>query len=158
MSLFPGWAPVASCLSRRLLKISRKVWSRLFSNCCSALCSRACEILCSPFKSAVSIFHSPLALPKVSLAGIKAKCSGGSSSHCRMPRLGSPVRSSNPCSLGRNSAIVITLLFVDRPCRGVGLYYVASLCLLPSHYGSFFMLLVVDLSLSPPVFLVTSCL
>lgn len=113
--------------------------------------------MCSPFKSAVSIFHSALALPKVSLAGIKAKRSGGSSSHCRTPRLGSAVWSSNPCSSGRNSAIVIVLLFVDRPRRGVGLYYVASLCLVPSHYGSFFMLLVVDLSPSLPVFLVTSC-
>ena len=54
-------------------------------------------------------------------------------------------------------ATVIILLFVDHRRRSMGLYYVASLCLLPSHYGSFFMLLVVDLSPSLPVFLITSC-
>ena len=36
----------------------------------SALSPRVCEILCAPFKSGVSISHSPLAPPKVIPAGL----------------------------------------------------------------------------------------
>ena len=38
-----------------------------------ALDSRACEILCRPFKSGVSISRSPLALLKVSHAGLQSQ-------------------------------------------------------------------------------------
>lgn len=34
VSTFPGWAAVAFCLSRRLFKVSKKVWPRLLSNHC----------------------------------------------------------------------------------------------------------------------------
>ena len=37
----------------------------------SALDPRACEILCAPFKSGVSVSHSPLALLKVSPTGVQ---------------------------------------------------------------------------------------
>ena len=46
----------------------------------SALGPIAYEILCSPFKSGVSVSYSPLALPKVSPLAFKAKSSGGLSS------------------------------------------------------------------------------
>ena len=63
--LYPrGWAPMTSCLSRRLSKISRWSDPGSFQTAVSALGPRACEILYTPFKSGDSISHSPLGLPK----------------------------------------------------------------------------------------------
>ena len=42
----------------------------------SALGPRECEILCAPFKSGVSISHSPLGLQKVSPAGLQSQILG----------------------------------------------------------------------------------
>ena len=39
----------------------------------SALGARACEILCAPFKSGVSVSHSPLAFPKLIPTGLQSQ-------------------------------------------------------------------------------------
>ena len=61
----PGGSP-------RLARRSDPGWLQITA---SALGSVACEILCTPFKSSVSICLRPLTLLKV-LPAFKAKCSG----------------------------------------------------------------------------------
>ena len=56
----------------------------------AALHPGVCEILCEPFKSGVSISHSPLSLPKVIPTGLQSQTSGGLSSWCRTPRAREP--------------------------------------------------------------------
>ena len=94
----------------------------------SALGLGVCEILHMPFKSRVSVSYNLIALHgcKPPLA-FKASHSGGSSSQCRTPWAGVLT----PCFLGRTSAVLIILSFVNRLPRSVGLDYTLSLPLLP---------------------------
>ena len=54
----------------------------------SVLCPWACEILCAPFKSGVSISHSPLGLPKVSPAGLQSQTFWGLIFLVQVPQAG----------------------------------------------------------------------
>ena len=89
----------------------------------SALCLRAGGILCTPFKSEVSVSNSPLTKPcwssKPDILGAHLP-SGGAQCGARTPHFS-----------GRISAILIILPFVDHPPRGLGLDRTASLPLLP---------------------------
>ena len=75
----------------------------------SALGPRVCEILCVAFRSGVSISPSPLGPPKVSPIGLKTKYSGGLSSRCRTPRLGSLTWTSDLSLLWENLCNLIIL-------------------------------------------------
>ena len=84
-------------------------------------------------------FPLPLVLLKVGT--IKAKYSGGLVFPLQDTRAGEP---HIPCYLGRTSAIVTTLLFVDCPPGVLGLECTATIS--STHLcGSFFVSLVVDL-------------
>ena len=84
-----------------------------------------------PFKSEVSLSRCPVRLLKLSPAGLKAKCSGNSSSRCRTPSLESPMWGSELSLLCENLCIVIILQLVGCPPRGVEFDYISSLPLLP---------------------------
>ena len=86
----------------------------------SALGSGVCAILCVPFKSGVSVSHSPLALPEVNPTGLKAKRSGGSSSWCRTLGLWSPMWGSDPSLLGENLRNYNYPPVCGSPARGCG--------------------------------------
>ena len=89
------------------------------------------EILCVPFKSGVSV---PVALG-VSLLDVKVRYSGGSSSCCRSPWLGSLMWGQTPHSLGRTSTAVTFLLFVGLQPGGCR----AWLCCLSAPPTQFFL-------------------
>ena len=56
----------------------------------SALCPGVCEILCAPFKNRVSIFHSTLALSRVSPAGLQSQMFWGLIFLVQDPQTGEP--------------------------------------------------------------------
>ena len=112
INMFPEWAPVDSCLSRRFSKISRWLWPRLFSNNCffpgfprrkylfpRYLFPRMCEILCAPYKSGDLISWSPLALLILSPTGLQSQTFLGVSCWYKCPALGTPVCSLDPLLL-----------------------------------------------------------
>ena len=74
----------------RFTKIRRWVWPRLLSNSCFCLGPGGCEILCSPFKSGVSICPSPLGLLKVSPAGLQSQTFWGLIFPVKDPQAGEP--------------------------------------------------------------------
>ena len=80
----------------------------------SSLDPRAYEIWYAPFKSGVSIFHSLLDLPRVSPSGLQSQMLWGLIflAQCW---------AQNPSSLGRTSAVVVTLLFLGCRTRSIGL-------------------------------------
>ena len=103
----------------------------------SALSFQA-SLLCVPFKSGISVSHSPLGLPKASSFSLQSQTFLGLVfSTSSAPRLGSPMRIWTSCFLGRTSVIVIILPFVGCIPRGRGPTYTASPPLYPSCCGSF---------------------
>ena len=102
----PGGSPTASCLCRRLSKISKWVWARLLWTSCLSAGTRACETLHVPFKSKVFVSYSPPALPNVSPAGVQSLTFWG----LIFPML--RLLCLDPLLLGRTSAFVISLSFV----------------------------------------------
>ena len=90
----------------------------------SALCPGAYEILCAPFKCGVSISPNPLGLLKVISTGLQSQTFWGLIFPVQDPQAG-PSH-----SFGRTFAIVIILLFVSHPPRGMGPDYIATLPLL----------------------------
>ena len=99
------------------------------------------DFMCA-FKSEVSVSLSPVRSCNEAPLAFKAKCSGSSPSRCWTPGLGSLTWGSELSLLWENFCNVITLQCVCRPPggQGMGFDYFASLLLLPSHCGSFFML------------------
>ena len=88
--------------------------------------------LCIPFKSGVFISHNPLSLLKVSPAGLQSQTFWGLALLRQDPRAGEPAVGLRPfSSLGRSSAVVIILPFVDCPARHMGLDYTTSVPFLP---------------------------
>lgn len=84
----------------------------------TALGTRACEILWVPFKSGGSISQSPLALLKISPAGLSKSNILG----VCLPTVGSPgcrfqCGTRTTCSLGKSPALVIILSFAGLPPR-----------------------------------------
>lgn len=71
-----------------------------------------CEIVYTPFKSGVSISHSPLTFPNISPVGLQSQMFWGLILPVKDPWAGILMWAQTPCSLGRTSAIVITLPFV----------------------------------------------
>ena len=65
-----------------------QVRPRFLWSLCFVLGPSAHESLCAPFKSGVSISPSPIEILCTSPIGLNAKCSGGSSFQCQIPRLG----------------------------------------------------------------------
>ena len=114
--------PVSETLQEQLMGPAR-----LLSNDCLCLRFGACAILCVSFKSGVSASCCPLALLKVSPAGLQSQVfwglvffeqdSWGWGAWCR---------AWTPLSLGRISAVVIGL-FVGHLPGGMGLGYTMSL-------------------------------
>ena len=146
MSVSPGRVLVASCLSRRLSKLSQRFWLRLLSNYGLYSALRTCEILCTPFKRRVFVSYIPLALPYMSPAGFQSLDVQGA--HLLDIR---PPSWRNGCGprpltlgvqvLGRTWVIVIILAFVGCLLR----IWVLHLHLFyPAHCGSFFIFLVVE--------------
>ena len=115
VSLSPGWAPVAFCLSGRL-RSAGEAYPSSFQITPSILGPRACEILCVLFKSGVL------------------------SSQCRIPGLGSLILSLTTHSLGENLCNCNYPHFFGWPTQGYWswLYHVsaplAHLILVPSLY------------------------
>ena len=97
VSLSPAGVPFASRLSDSLSQINRWHWDS------------QCERFCVCPLRVESLF--PVALG-VSLLDVKVRYSGGSSSCCRSPWLGSLMWGQTPHCLGRTSAAVTFLLFV----------------------------------------------
>ena len=71
-----------------------------------------CEILCEPFKSEVSISHSPLGSESNPCWPAKPNVLGAHPPGTGPPEWGAQRRGSDPSLLGQNSAIVIILPFV----------------------------------------------
>ena len=86
--------------------------SGAFQTTASALGLGVCEIFCTPFKSGVSVFYSPLALPNICPAGFQSLTSGASFSLCRIPGLGALCVAWTPCPSWRTSVAMISLMFV----------------------------------------------
>ena len=83
-----GKNSVASCLFRRFSKIIKWVWARLLSN--YSLCAGTWSVGdfgCTLWDQSLG-FYSPVALPNIIPAGFESRYSGGSSSQCRISRLG----------------------------------------------------------------------
>lgn len=90
------------------------------------------EIVCAFFNSGVFISHNPLSLLKVSPAGLQSQTFWGLALLRQDPRAGEPAVGLRPfSSLGRSSAVVIILPFVDCPARHMGLDYTSSVPFLP---------------------------
>ena len=132
LSMSPGQMLAASW---RLSKISRWVWSRLYSNYC--LCTGSWGVRFCPsrveslFPTAFWLLNQPLAF--------KARSSGDLSSQCRIFGWGT----STPHSLGKTSAGVIILLYGSHP---PGVWVLTVPWIHPSYVplsGSLFISLVV---------------
>ena len=143
VSMFPGWVPVASVSSGDSPRSAGVSDPGSFQITASVLGFGACEILCVPFNSGVSIFHSPLGLLKVSPTGLQSYISWGLVFLMQDSLAEVPDMELGLFALGENlSAIVIILLFVGSPPRSMGLDYTASmplllilLCFLPYRIG-----------------------
>ena len=92
-----------------------------FQTTVSALGPTVREIVCAPFKSGVSISHSPLDHVKVSPSGLQSHTFWGLHFLLSYPSWGAQYGTQTPCSLGRTSAVVIMFSFVDHSPRGMGL-------------------------------------
>ena len=101
-----------------------------------ALVPGTCEISCVPFKNEVSVFPSPVGLPKLSPSGLQSQMLWGLAFLVQDPRAGEPdvgLRTLTPVG-------IIILQFVGRPPRCVGFDYIRE-SIPPthlSHCGSFF--------------------
>ena len=94
-----------------------------------------------------SISYIPLALPKASPAGLQSQMFWGLVFLMQDPLAWGVWRGAwTPCFLGKTSAIIIILLFVGCPPRGMGLDYTPISTSLPllSHCGSFLIFLAVE--------------
>lgn len=140
----PGGVPVTSCLSQSFSKIRvslRSVWPRFLSNYClrAGTQQRAWGVrfcVC-PLKTQ-SLFPTALWLSCTqALLAFKARCSESSSSWCKTPGWASYCGTWSPHSLGRTSAVVITLLFWGHLPRDVDLICTASPLSYPFCRGSF---------------------
>ena len=96
----------------------------------SPLCPGTCDVLCGPFKSGIFVFHSPLALPRMSCWSSKANVLGAHSSSGSL-HWGAQCGGQTPRSLGSTSATVFIFPFVGHP-PSVGLNFTASPPLLPT--------------------------
>ena len=106
--------------------------------------SRARETLCEPFKSAVSISHCFLGLPKVSLTGLQSQISWRSYSLSRTLGLQSQCGVQIIYPLQRSFPIVIIILIVGHPIRDMSLNYTATLPILPVSLWSLLYTLIVE--------------
>ena len=113
----PRRVPVASCLSRRLFKINKQIWTRLLLNYC--LCARTCSVwdfidtlleqnLCFLLPSG-SPKHKPCWFSKTDNLGVHLPNGGPLGWGAKFPHY-----------LGRTSVIVIFLPFVINWPWGVG--------------------------------------
>ena len=113
--LLPGsvslvWSPVTSSFCGKRSKISRWIWPGLLAHYCFCPgCQSMWDFSCT-LSEWISISHSLLALPKVSLLAFKDKHSESLSSRCRTPRLGSLMWAQTHCFLRRTFAVVIILV------------------------------------------------
>ena len=107
----PGWAAVASCLSRDSPRSATGSDRSSFQIAAFAQGPGTCEILCGPFKCGVWSSHHPLVLPKVSPTGFQSQTFLGLIL-VQGPRLGSPMWDSDLSLWGRTSATIIILPFI----------------------------------------------
>ena len=82
----PHNEPRSPRFPRRSSKNPRQVSPRFLWSLCFALGPSAHETLCGPFKSGVSISLVLGSSCTQALLALKARCSGGSSSQCQIPR------------------------------------------------------------------------
>lgn len=97
----PGGFPISSCLSRRLSKITKRIWPKHLSNYCLLLVLTICEILCPLCKREASVSCISLALQN------KFSCFSNSAFWWlvfkgRILGLGSPVWGSDPSLLRKH--------------------------------------------------------
>ena len=92
--------------------------------------SKHVRICMSPL-GAESLSYSPQLCYMKALMTFKLRCSGGSYLCSRIPRWGSQCGAQPPHSLGRTSAVVNIIPFVNHLPRGLGLDYIAFTSLLP---------------------------
>lgn len=117
-SMSPGGVPVAPCLSQWPSKISKWVWPRLLSHPASVLGLGVCEILHHLRVLSVS---SPPCLLCASPTDLQSQMFWGLTSPGWGPLgWGTQCGARSPNSLGRASAIVITLTFVGHLPGSVG--------------------------------------
>ena len=120
----PGCAPVASCLSGRLSKVSRWSDPGSFQMTASVLGFRVCESCVRPL-GAESLFSRVLWASQMhnALLAFKDRGSGGSSSHCKPQGCGACCGIQTPSLLGGTSAIAIIFSFAShRPRSGVRVF------------------------------------
>ena len=89
----------------------------------SALGPSAHESLCVPFKSGVSASPSPVELLHTNPAGLLCKCSGGSSSHCKIPGHGNLTWGSELSLPWVSLCNIVTFQSVGSPASGYGVAY-----------------------------------
>ena len=122
----------------------------------SALVLGSCEILCTPFKSGVSVSYRPLAVLYASPTSLQSQMFWRFIFLVQEPWAGEPVCGAcTPHTLGRTSAVVTIFSFVGH------LWVLTILSLRPSYLsycGSFFISLVwKTFSASLQVVLIDSC-
>ena len=83
----PRWATVIPYFPRRCSVYHSQVWSKSLQSLCFALEPSAHKILCVTYNNVFSISPSAMEWTQVPLA-LNAKCSGGSFSQSKVPRLG----------------------------------------------------------------------
>ena len=129
MTMSPGGAPVASCLSEKLSKISRYVWPRLLSNdCICPLSPGVCEMCVHPVR-VESIYHSALTLLKVGPTAFQSQIFWGFIFLLQDPR--EPDGGSDPSLLEENLCCCNYPPICGTPTQGMGLDYTVSLPLPP---------------------------
>ena len=111
--------------SGRLSNISFGSDSGSFHISAYTVVSKHVRIFHEPFKSSVSVSHSPVTPHTQAPLAFKARCPAGSSSWCRTPWLESQMWGSDL------SLLVVILLFVGCPLGSVVLYCTASSQILP---------------------------
>ena len=110
----------------------------ILPNCTASLLGlKASEFVYKPFKSWVSVSHSPSALLEISSTGFKARHSGGSSFQCRYSWRGAELGAWALSSSGGTYTVVITLPLVDLCSDGVASDQMVSLSILPVSLWSF---------------------
>ena len=126
MSVSPGWAAVASCLSRRLQGHQAGLPQAPIILLLLPWVPEYVRPLCVPVKSE-SLFPPPLwdSWNRVSVA-FKAKFSGGLFSQCRTPGLGRPTWGLNLSLHWENLCNFNYFPFGSCQSRGMGLTYIAT--------------------------------